>query len=274
MDCRAAEILIVDQTHEHPKPVAKKLESYVSHCFIRWIKLSEASIPLAMNAALKESTEDIVLFLDDDIVPDKEIVIAHAQAHSDFPGRLVAGRVLQPWHNGAPDSSKKSFEFNSLQAVEVTEFMGGNFSVIREDALKIGGFDENFVKVAYRFEAEFAHRWRASGRRIWYKPEALVHHIKESKGGTRSYGNHMTTMKPDHSVGAYYFFLRTSDNHSRWLKILGRLSRSILTRHHLRRPWWIPVTIIGEIRGLIWAGQLTKRGPRYGTGTDCNGVGI
>ena len=38
--------------------------------------------------------------------------------------------------------------------------MGGNFSVRRDIALRLGGFDEQFVRVAYNFEAEFAHRLR------------------------------------------------------------------------------------------------------------------
>ena len=33
--------------------------------------------------------------------------------------------------------------------------MGGNFSVRRRFALTLGGFDEQFVGAAYRFEADF-----------------------------------------------------------------------------------------------------------------------
>ena len=39
-----------------------------------------------------------------------------------------------------------------MQAGWINDFMGGNFSVRREIALKLGGFDEQFVSVAYNFE--------------------------------------------------------------------------------------------------------------------------
>jgi len=44
--------------------------------------------------------------------------------------------------------------------------MGGNFSVKRDLALRLGGFDENFVHVAYRFEAEFCDRAISAERRF------------------------------------------------------------------------------------------------------------
>ena len=60
--------------------------------------------------------------------------------------------------------------------------MGGNFSINRRAALKIGGFDENFVRVAYKFEAEHAYRWRKSGHRVYFEPNACIHHLKAAAG--------------------------------------------------------------------------------------------
>jgi hypothetical protein len=130
--------------------------------------------------------------------------------------------------------------------------------VRRDLALALGGFDENFVKVAYRFEAEFAHRWRGGGRRIRYAPAACLHHLKVASGGTRSYGEHLTTWRPDHAVGAYYYGLRTGAVG----EFLGRPLRAVATRYHLRRPWRIPATLVAELRGMAWAIGLYLRGPR------------
>ena len=141
--------------------------------------------------------------------------------------------------------------------------MGCNFSVRRDVALALGGFDENFVKVAYRFEAEFAYRLRRAGHRIYYQPAACIHHLKVTTGGTRSFGEHLTTVKPDHAVGAYYYSLRTWDGWASLGVFLGRPLRAAMTRHHLRRPWWIPATLIAEITGMLWALALYLRGPRY-----------
>ena len=140
--------------------------------------------------------------------------------------------------------------------------MGGNFSIKRETALRLGGFDENFVQVAYRFESEFSDRATTAGEKILFEPAASIRHLKEARGGTRVYGEHLTTIRPGHSVGPYYYLLHSSLVQHRLRRIVSRPLRAIGTRHHLRRPWWIPVTLIAEMLGFCWAVSLYLRGPR------------
>jgi glycosyltransferase involved in cell wall biosynthesis len=254
-----AEILVLDQTEQHEVATEKRLGELYDAGRIRWMRLATPSIPQAMNRGLLEARQDIVLFLDDDVRPEPELITAHLAAQAQFADVLVAGRVIQPWEEGRDFSGEANFQFAGLKPFWIDEFMGGNFSVRRDMALALGGFDENFVRVAYRFEAEFAHRWRASGRRIYFEPVACLHHLKDCGGGTRTFGEHLTTMKPDHAVGAYYYCLRTGSIGG----FLRRPFRSVATRHHLRRPWWIPLSLIAELRGILWALALHARGPRY-----------
>ena len=111
-----------------------------------------------MNRGLMEARERTVLFLDDDIRPEPGLIAAHFAAHAANPGALVAGRVIQPWEEGLEASVEGPFRFSGIRAAWIEEFMGGNFSIDGTSALTLGGFDENFVRVAYRFEAEFARR--------------------------------------------------------------------------------------------------------------------
>ncbi len=259
----AQEILVLDQSETHEAATEQKLSELHRTGAIRWLRLETPSIPKAMNRALIEATAPILLFLDDDIIPDKNLVLAHAEAHRRLPGALVAGRVIQPWNEGKDYSQDTHFHFACLKPQRIREFMGGNFSIDSSKAKFIGGFDENFVKVAYRFEAEFAHRWIASGGEICYEPDSVIHHLKVSAGGTRTFGEHLSTVKPDHAVGAYYFTLRTRSGVARIRDVLFRVLSSVRTRHHLRRPWWIPLTLLAELRGLIWAVTLAMRGPSY-----------
>jgi GT2 family glycosyltransferase len=263
LDPPPAEILVLDQTPEHAPDAAAALRDWDAAGRIRWLRLPEPSIPRAMNRGLLEAGHDLVLFLDDDIRPEPVLLQAHLAAHQSTGAALVAGRVIQPWQEGKDFSEDTGFHFASPQPAWAEEFMGGNFSVRRAVALALGGFDENFVKVAYRFEAEFAHRLRRAGHRIYYEPAACIHHLKVATGGTRSFGEHLTTLKPDHAVGAYYYILQTWDGWASLGTFLGRPPRAILTRHHLRRPWWIPLTLIAELRGLFQALRLYRRGPRY-----------
>lgn len=263
LDSAPAEIIVVDQTLEHETATAQKLASLDSEGRIRWIKLETPSITHAMNHALLVAKEHIVLFLDDDIRPEINLIIAHHVAHQKNSDVLVAGRVIQPWEEGRDFSREEHFHFAGLKAAWITEFMGGNFSIRRATALMLGGFDENFVRVAYRFEAEFSHRFVSSGKRIYFEPDACLHHLKDAGGGTRSFGEHLTTWRPDHAVGAYYFALRTKPGMGWMTDFISRPVRALLTRHHLRRPWWIASTLVAELRGMFWAINLNRHGPKY-----------
>ena len=258
----AGEILVIDQTEQHESATDEQLRALHAEGAIRWIRQQPPSITAAMNRGLREASGSAVLFLDDDVVPEPELVLAHAQAHANYAEALIAGRVIQPWEEAVDFSDMQAFRFAGVRPFWIEEFMGGNFSVLRERALALGGFDENFVRVAYRFEAEFAHRYLQAGGRIRFEPRACLHHLHMWSGGTRSYGDHLTTVKPDHAVGAYYFALRTKQG-GRWLKdFVLRPVRAIATRHHLRRPWWIPATLLGELRGMLWAIHLHRAGPK------------
>jgi len=255
----ADEIIVVDQTVRHEPQTQQQLQELHDRGAIHWLRRDQPSIPAAMNAGLLAAQPGIVLFLDDDIRPDGALIPAHRQAQAECPG-LVAGQVLQPGERPVPLAPGERFRFNSTSAAAIDEFMGGNFSVQRDIALALGGFDENFVGAAYRFEAEFAFRYTRRYGPIRFEPAASIHHLQASAGGTRAHGHHLRTVRPGHSVGAYYFLLRTRGPRW-WWNVMLRPLRSIRTRHHLRRPWWIPLTLLAEVRGLLKALQLSARGP-------------
>lgn len=261
-----AEIIVVDQTAMHEPETSRQLAAWHAVGAITWIRRAEPSIAQAMNLALLQARHDIVLFLDDDIVPEPGLVAAHLAAHASGEARLIAGRIIQPWQEGQVYSGAEPFHFAQTKPAWIAEFMGGNFSLDRRLALELGGFDENFVRVAYRFEAELAYRWIRSGRWIYFEPAACIHHLKVKAGGTRAYGEHLTSHKPDHSVGAYYYMLRTWSGPGRLGSFLGRPFRAVINRHHLRAPWWIPTTLVAELSGMIWALMLAMRGPKYAVG--------
>jgi GT2 family glycosyltransferase len=262
LEAPPAEIVLVDQTEAHEPQTEARLGALVASGLVRVIRQRRPSIPQAMNAGLLQARHPLVLFLDDDIRPEAGLIAAHEAAHRTHGDVLVAGKVLQPWDEGRQFAPDAPFHFASAAPAWIREFMGGNFSVRRDSALALGGFDENFVRVAYRFEAEFAHRWLAGGRRIRYESAACIHHLKVASGGTRTFGEHLTTWRPAHAVGAYYFGLRTRA----WREFASRPFRSVATRYHLKHPWRIPVTLFAEFCAMAWAIALFAHGPRYAKG--------
>lgn len=266
------EILVVDQTESHAPDVCRALEDLVADGSVRLRRLGRPSIPRAMNEALRHASGEIILFLDDDVRIGSGIVEAHAREYADPRVAAVVGQIIQPWEEplapdqpGAGDGAQDDpdgFRFNSSRRCFVRQAMAGNLSVRRGHAIRLGGFDENFVGAAYRFEADFAERVVAAGFRIVFQPEASVRHLKAPEGGTRSFGDHRCTFRPHHAVGAYYYLLRRASGR-RVRQLVGRVVAAVQTRHHLRRPWWIPVTLTAEMLALGWAALLALRGPRY-----------
>jgi GT2 family glycosyltransferase len=255
----AAEILVLDQTPQHEGAVESELRRLADAGQIEWLRLAEPSIPRAMNVGLAKARQPVVLFVDDDIRPEPGLLAAHHELHRAHERIIVAGRVIQPWNEGKDYSADTRFHFASLRSCWTREFIGANFSVGRSEAIEVGGFDENFVRVAYRYEAEFALRFNRAGGRIRFSPEACLHHLKATDGGTRSFGEHLTTWKPDHAVGAYYYALLARQP----AEFLRRPLRAVATRHHAARPWHIPVTLLAEFRGMAWAVRLALRGPAH-----------
>lgn len=255
-----SELLIVDQTTQHPPAIEGQLKQWHNQQTIRWLRLSAPSIPVAMNRGLQEAQGEIVLFLDDDIIPDRQLLTAHIQAQQQ--GDLVAGQVLQPGEKSEPLQPGEPLRFNNSNPCKVNEFIGCNFSVKRNLAMALGGFDQNFIGAAYRYEAEFARRYCQQYGLITYEPQALIHHLRVERGGTRSYGHHLRTAQPAHTFGAYYYLLKAKP--SGWLgQLLWRPLRSIRTKHHLTHPWWIIPSLLAEARGLAQALGKVRQGPDY-----------
>jgi GT2 family glycosyltransferase len=260
LEPRAYEIVIVDQTPAHAPEVARKLEAWNESGAIRLLQLDEPSIPVAMNTALRAAITRYVLFLDDDIIPTPNLVAAHAAALQEEGVCAVAGQVLQPGETPAHFDEATlrrgflrdlEFRFTHDTACDVRNVMAGNLSVDRVRALVIGGFDERYTAVAYRFETDFALRLLNAGCRIRYEPAASIRHLKAPGGGVRSWGDHRTSASPVHSMGDYRF-ARTHVRHF-WRYVARRLKNNVATRYHLRHPWTIPSKLVGEFRGLFRA---------------------
>lgn len=263
------ELLIMDQTQEHAGDLKNRLERWHESGEIKWIKLDRPSIPAAMNQGLLESVSDIVLFLDDDIIPGENLVREHLKAHASADDIVaVVGQIIQP-------EGRKvwgDFCFASQESCYTEHVMAGNLSVKKEKAIQAGGFDENFIQVAYKFETEFAERLMTGGGKILFNPGASITHLREKKGGTRVFGDFRATISPAHAVGAYYYFFRSRKINHPLLKSAERFFRSIYAKHYLYKPWWIPVTLVAEFSGFILALILLLKGPKLLDPNTCSPV--
>jgi len=267
-------LIVVDQTdYSANDTVLKSLETLAGNGIIDFIREQKPSIPNAMNIGLLAARSDLVLFLDDDIRPSEALVSQHKKGNS---GGVIAvvGQILQPgeapvtvteYPNNQGFDADLVFPFYSDKEKIIQNCMAGNLSVDRQAAIDCGGFDTNFIAVAYRFETEFCRRLiKYSGKNFKFSPTASIDHLKIVTGGTRNKArNFLTSMLPDHSVGEYYFLMRESKGLAKWYYILRRYFGSLKARYYVLNPWWIPIRLIAEARGFCQALGLNKKGPQY-----------
>lgn len=267
LESPADEVLIIDQTPVHKPHTESKLQHWNESGVIRLVQLKTPSITQAMNQALMITKSDFVLFLDDDIRPRAELIRIHVNAHISNPSLwATVGQVIQPWQEPQDiDASRKAtglrkdedFPFHSTRDRDIENVMAGNLCVHRERALSIGGFDENFVGAAYRFETEFARRIIKAGGKIRFLGGAGIDHLRAERGGTRSTGSHMTSADPKHGIGDHYYAMLHAESPSEARAYcMRRILREVRTKFHLTHPWWIPVKLLGELRAYFGARRL------------------
>ena len=94
------EVIVVDDGS--PQPAADALARTVapSGVSLRLIRQANAGPARARNAGYRAGTGEIVLFMDDDILPPADLLLRHVAAHSERHGSVVCGRC--DWRT--PDS--------------------------------------------------------------------------------------------------------------------------------------------------------------------------
>ncbi|MCA9050470.1 MAG: glycosyltransferase family 2 protein [Planctomycetaceae bacterium] len=274
-------VIVVDQSKEHEPETVRQLEEWQQLGRVTVLTPDIASQPAAMNVGTVAAESRLLLFLDDDVEPVPGFVAAHATAHNDPSVWCVIGQIIQPWQQPEqitrPESGKGlrrdlDFAFHSCVECQVFNGMSGHMSVKRDRCLQAGGFDENFCGAAYRFDTEFSRRINSCGGTVRFQPRASLKHLRAARGGTRRTGNHLASADPIHGVGDYYFAIVCGRGWDRIRYIVHRMVREICTRFHLKRPWYIPVKLLGEFRAAAWALRLAMQGPRLVRGAP-NSVG-
>jgi glycosyltransferase involved in cell wall biosynthesis len=207
-DYPSFEVLVIDQTPIHEPETEAALEKFVNTNQIRWLRVNWASLPGARNYGVRQSTGDIILFIDDDVQIPEGYLKAHAQNYQERPEiGAVAGRVFDRMKLADSEKLKTTdspYEIEELppEAMDagiawyyidlvhttkpqrVISTRGCNMSFRRGIFFKHRiWFDERFRGSAVREESDFCLRMRKTGYHIWYDPEAYLIHLGEETGG-------------------------------------------------------------------------------------------
>lgn len=136
----------------------------------------------ARNRAMAAATGEILLFLDDDVVPVEGMIERHLVAHRRDPMAIVTGpmidppdRTFAPWLRWEAVMLRKQYDAMLAGRFAPTprQFYTANASIRRVHALAVGGFDETFRRAE---DVEFAYRLAHRGMRFHFDPAASVMH--------------------------------------------------------------------------------------------------
>jgi hypothetical protein len=183
-------VIIVDSDSQDG---TEKLE----HLFpIRYISIKERNRQQALNLGISIADGEIVAFLDDDVVVDKEWLINITEPYVDAAVGGVGGRVIpygrkqrsyiqtrqntvgRVYSNGLVIGN---FDLPSDHPIEVDSLIGCNMSFRRDLLMKAGGFDANYKGTSYRDDTDLSIRIRKFGCVLIYCPDALVWHKYRGK---------------------------------------------------------------------------------------------
>jgi len=173
------EVLVVDNAStDNTQEVAAEFEK----TFLHFKLLSETQLgpARARNCGIRESVGELVLFLDDDVIPAPRLLEEHWLAHQRHPESAILGRVTFPWE-GTESPFRwvvihrpeylQSFRFDDPGNVPFNHFYSCNVSLPRSAFACVGLFDEGFR--SYGFEdTEFGYRLVRSEVRIVFNPQA------------------------------------------------------------------------------------------------------
>lgn len=136
----------------------------------------------ARNAAIAAARGELLLFLDDDVVPQKGLVERHIAFHVENDRVAAIGRMAAPpeaslppwleWEAALLDRQYARMR-SGLIATDWRVFYTANASVRRDEVLAVGGFDERFVREE---DIELARRLAARGVSFHFLPDAVIHH--------------------------------------------------------------------------------------------------
>jgi GT2 family glycosyltransferase len=257
------EILVIDQNQPSlnwPMPLRQD-KRFVS------LHLKQASLTRARNTALNHAKNPFVVFLDDDIIPADDLLMAFRKAAERNPVAVWTGTVTQRDRARAVigvgevdlNSGAILTDYTNPPEGPVPFFAGGLCLLPRYRLGKGPWFHPAFRGASQGEEIDFAMRLQKIQVPILCDPSIRMHHLKADSGGcrTRDFQYHFAANEAfnralfwgrnGHLFGWWRFFKRTKS----WMEYHSRNQSRPWPRHSLFKVLKLGKEVaIGLIIGL------------------------
>ena len=238
---------------------------------LQWFSQLNGGPAAARNAGINRAQGEFIVFVDDDVVAEPQLLAEHMRAHQNADRDLVVlgpllspdGFEMSPWVRWEQATLLSQYEAMLRGDYEPTarQFYTGNASVRRSHILAVGGFDESFRRAE---DVELAYRLAGLGLGFVFKMQAVGMHYAE-----RSFRSWLET---PHAYGRNDVIFGR-DRQQTWLLSAARREfeqRNMLVRALVRICAGRPIVTRSAIRVLRLLAALRLRSVR----TDSSGTPI
>ncbi len=184
---KSFEIIAVDSsTDEQTREIIK------NHPQVKYVFLKDGKnkIPESRNLGIKKAIGDIIAFLDDDTLVDKEWLTECVDSYKIDSVGVVGGTIFEPdtkdkdHHRQAPigkitisGGMSDNFDCDPGRAIEIDTLRGCNMSFRADLFKKLGDFDPNYTGSNCREEADVIIRFKHAGFKVIFNPKMFVEHL-------------------------------------------------------------------------------------------------
>jgi GT2 family glycosyltransferase len=271
---RPDEIVVIDQTDENERTDVhrKELQEMAKLSTVTIVRQKDAHVYQARNRAAYTAHSEILLYLDDDIVPHKDLVKTHAEKYKDQNVEAVVGSIVKNFEDKMRDMPEKFPEMppekqaflyreNWSKSIEKVGFMyAGNFSIRKKILADAGGWDEHIITYGDR---ELGIRLAKNGKRIDYEPKAKIVHLAAPTGGTRLSQEKVTWNSWQRCISVHLLAWRYLGKRPFMFAKYGlwRSARmSFLLKKNVQDPRTWTSEVLGWTKGLIKGRRWAKEG--------------
>jgi len=175
-------IVVIDGSEDGTIEAVSSFKSHLTTLQI--CKQSNKGRSISRNVGAKMATSKILLFMDDDMIPDEKCFGVHLTHHGTFSGTLATGPQFNV-SKGSPFDDFRVTLSEKWHLDSVSEDDGSilkkapfvtaaNFSIERDLFVALGGFDEELTDAE---DLDLAYRAATFGHKCYYLPSAVGYHF-------------------------------------------------------------------------------------------------
>jgi glycosyltransferase involved in cell wall biosynthesis len=165
------EVIVVDNasTDDTQAVLAEKRASYPN---LRPFFQSKPGAAATRNTGLRGASAEIILFIDNDILAEPDLIEQHLKYHSLNPNSSIIGSVVTPWNQKTDPFLRYLHHRRIYNPYTITSgpmdfsyYHTGNVSTPRSTLLAVGGFNEDFFIYGME-DIELGYRLQQAGSRM------------------------------------------------------------------------------------------------------------